>query len=89
MSKLQQHITFVHFLQYLTLVFLIASTVILYIKLNYSMYRFTLIIVSSSLYIVWGIWHHLVDKNLTLKILLEYILIAITVIILTTYILFA
>ena len=83
-----QHITFIYFIQYLVLIFFVISTIFLYINITDDYIREQLIITSSILYILWGIWHHIYDKKFSLKVILEYILIAITVIILSTYNLF-
>lgn len=37
---------------------------------------FKAVVIFASTYIVWGFIHHLRDKSLTLKIMLEYVLIA-------------
>jgi hypothetical protein len=34
----------------------------------------------TSFYIIWGIYHHIVDNSLHLKTLIEYILIGFTII---------
>lgn len=40
--------------------------------------EFIILLVFVSFYIVWGIYHHIVESGLHLKIVLEYILIGFT-----------
>jgi len=40
--------------------------------------EFIILLIFVSFYIVWGIYHHIVESSLHLKIVLEYILIGFT-----------
>ncbi|KKQ01996.1 MAG: hypothetical protein US11_C0002G0055 [Candidatus Roizmanbacteria bacterium GW2011_GWA2_36_23] len=42
--------------------------------------EFILLLIFASFYIIWGIYQHIVDDTLHLKIVIEYILIAFTMI---------
>lgn len=42
--------------------------------------QFIVLLGFSSLYIIWGIYHHIADDTLHLKTVIEYILIAFTIV---------
>ncbi len=50
--------------------------------------EFILLIAFSCFYIIWGIYHHIIEDSLHLKIVLEYILIAFTFIFLLKIVIF-
>jgi len=60
----------------LTVLVSVAITLTLYFNGNKN-YQQTIIIGLSILYIVWGIIHHLKEKTLRARIVLEYVLYAI------------
>lgn len=49
--------------------------------------EFITLLAFSSFYIIWGIYHHLIEDNLHLKIVIEYILIGFTILFLLKLIL--
>lgn len=49
--------------------------------------EFIILLAFSSFYIIWGIYHHLIEDNLHLKIVIEYILIGFTILFLLKIIL--
>ncbi len=70
-------ITLSHFYLPLAIIFL----GLLYLFRSNSLYQVELIIASSIAYITIALLHHHLDKSLTLEIIIEYILIAILVVI--------
>ncbi|QQG44537.1 MAG: hypothetical protein HYW86_01315 [Candidatus Roizmanbacteria bacterium] len=50
--------------------------------------EFLIIFAFTSLYIIWGIYHHIIENTLHLKAVIEYILIAFTLIFLMKIIIF-
>jgi len=50
--------------------------------------EFILLLSFASFYIIWGIYHHFIEDTLHLKIVIEYILIAFTIIFLLKIIIF-
>ena len=50
--------------------------------------EFIILLAFTSFYIIWGIYHHLIEDSLHLKIVIEYILIAFTIIFLLKIIIF-
>jgi len=50
--------------------------------------EFIILLAFTSFYIVWGIYHHIIEDSLHLKIVIEYILIAFTVLFLLKIIIF-
>lgn len=49
--------------------------------------EFIVLLAFSSFYIIWGIYHHLIEDSLHLKIVIEYILIGFTILFLLKLIL--
>ncbi|MCL4364326.1 hypothetical protein M1328_03745 [Patescibacteria group bacterium] len=41
--------------------------------------EFTILLAFASFYIIWGVYHHLIDNSLHLRNVLEYILIGFTI----------
>lgn len=41
---------------------------------------FIILMAFTSVYIIWGIYHHIIDDSIRLKTVLEYILIGFTII---------
>jgi len=41
--------------------------------------EFIILLAFSSFYIIWGVYHHLIEDNFHLKIVIEYILIGFTI----------
>lgn len=50
--------------------------------------EFIVLFAFASFYILWGIYHHIIEETLHLKTVLEYILIAFTIIFLLKIIIF-
>lgn len=50
--------------------------------------EFIMLFAFSSFYIIWGIYHHIIEETLHLKTVIEYILIAFTIIFLMKIIIF-
>ncbi|MFH0979665.1 MAG: hypothetical protein V1803_01825 [Candidatus Roizmanbacteria bacterium] len=50
--------------------------------------EFIIILAFTSFYIIWGIYHHIIEDSLHLKIVIEYILIAFTILFLLKIIIF-
>ncbi|KKQ24334.1 MAG: hypothetical protein US40_C0005G0008 [Candidatus Roizmanbacteria bacterium GW2011_GWC2_37_13] len=50
--------------------------------------EFIILLSFTSFYIIWGIYHHLIEDSLHLKIVIEYILIAFTILFLLKIIVF-
>lgn len=50
--------------------------------------EFIIVFAFTSFYMVWGIYHHIVENTLHLKTVIEYILIGFTIIFLTKIIIF-
>ena len=62
---------------------LITAGVIFLISLNLfkgeRLLEFIILFIFTSFYILWGIYHHIIEDSLHLKIVVEYILIAFTI----------
>ena len=69
-----------HFFDYLLL---FTAGVFFLLGVNYlkgeRLFEFILILAFTSFYIVWGIYHHIIEDTLHLKIVLEYIFIGFTI----------
>ena len=64
-------------LDYLLLTLIVSIAIILTLFFNGNQYYQQLVIIGLSvLYIVWGIIHHLMEKTLQARIVLEYLLYA-------------
>lgn len=50
---------------------------------------FIILMAYASIYIIWGIYHHIIDDSIRLKTVLEYILIGFTIIFLLKLLLVA
>lgn len=50
--------------------------------------EFIILLAFTSFYIIWGIYHHIIEDSLYLKIVIEYILIAFTILFLLKIIIF-
>lgn len=60
---------------YLVLALLVSTAIVLTLYFNGSKFYQEIIIVGLSiLYIVWGVIHHLKEKTLQVRIILEYVL---------------
>lgn len=51
------------------------------------LFEFIILLTFSSFYIIWGVYHHLIDDTLHLKNVIEYILIGFTILFLLKIIL--
>jgi len=62
---------------------LITAGVLFLISLNIfkgeRLLEFVILFIFISFYILWGIYHHIIDDSLHLKVVVEYMLIAFTV----------
>jgi len=62
---------------------LITAGIIFLISLNIfkgeRLLEFIILFIFTSFYILWGIYHHIIEDSLHLKIVVEYILIAFTI----------
>ncbi|MFH0864184.1 MAG: hypothetical protein V1858_03795 [Candidatus Gottesmanbacteria bacterium] len=71
-----------HFWHYLILLMIIAIGGIAFIKQTNIQNRFYIGSLVAIAYVFWGIFHHLMEKNLKLKIVIEYSLIALMAVVL-------
>jgi hypothetical protein len=70
-----------HALDYLVLITAgIFFLVIANISRGERLVQFFTLVAYASFYIIWGVYHHLVEDSLHLKTVIEYILIAFTII---------
>lgn len=66
-----------HIFDYLILIFLMATAVLLMLVYNGNrLYQIAIIITTSLLYILWGILHHQKEDSLHPKVVMEYLLYA-------------
>jgi predicted membrane channel-forming protein YqfA (hemolysin III family) len=66
-----------HIVDYLLLTILVSAAILLILFFNGNQYYQQLTIIGLSvLYIVWGVLHHLKEKTLQARIVLEYVLFA-------------
>jgi len=62
---------------YLILSLIVSTAIVLILYFNGSKYTQQIIIIALSiLYIVWGVLHHLKEKSLQARIIIEYVLFA-------------
>ncbi len=72
-----------HLWQYLILIFSgIIFLILLSVFKSQRLNQFIVFIAFVSFYICWGIYHHITDNRLNLKIVIEYIIIGFIVILL-------
>lgn len=78
-----------HFADYLIL-FTAGAFFLVGIKIfrGEKMIEFILLLAFASFYIIWGIYHHIVENTLRLKTVIEYILIGFIIIFLTKIVIF-
>jgi hypothetical protein len=65
-----------HAVQYVFLVLAFIFSIIILMQLGSVFWKLVTISALSALYLVFGIWHHLEEKNLTSRHTLEYLLIS-------------
>ncbi len=71
-----------HIFHYLILLILISGGLTAFLSSrNYPLIQLLVGIVTSLSYVVWGIVHHFVDRDLSLKIVIEYLAVALFAII--------
>lgn len=71
MRKIKKHINY-----YLILCFVLAVGVIFFLQIDSgSNLKVSFLFTITLFYVLWGIFHHLSKHNLSLKIVIEYILI--------------
>lgn len=67
-----------HLLYYFFLIFILAAGVMLGFRTTYNRtFQIEILVMTSLAYIVWGIFHHVLHHDITLKIVIEYVLIGI------------
>ncbi len=67
--------------QYSLLTLILVSFIFAISQVNSSGYRFILVLATTLVYFLFGILHHLEEKNLTGKIVLEYAAISLLILI--------
>jgi len=71
-----------HFFQYFILLIIVALGAISFIIfIGDKELQFKIILVTSFLYVVWGVVHHFLEKTLYPKIVIEYIAVALLAIV--------
>jgi hypothetical protein len=65
-----------HQTEYLVLFLYTALSLVLFLGYSQNTQRFTIIALYAGFYFSWSIIHHLINKNLSLMIFLEYLLIS-------------
>ena len=71
-----------HFFHYFILLMIIFSGLAAFFSFrNYPMVQLLVGIVTALSYVIWGIVHHFVDKDLNVKVIIEYLAVAIFAII--------
>ncbi len=71
-----------HIFHYIILVIILSTGISMYIYFrSYPVLQLIIGIATSLFYVLWGIVHHYVDNDLSLKIVVEYLSIAIFAII--------
>ncbi len=67
-----------HLLYYIFLLFLLSIGILLGFQTAYNRsLQIEVLILTALAYISWGIFHHVVEHNITAKIVIEYVLIGI------------
>ncbi len=81
MKKVMYDVTH-HVFHYIILVMIITGGLSAFFSFrNYPMIQLLIGITTSLLYAVWGMVHHLVDRDLSIQIIIEYLAVAIFAII--------
>ncbi len=71
------------YIYFLTLFLVLALSIwLFYLLAGFPRKQFVLIILAAIFYFIWGVVHHLIKGDFHLKIMLEYLLIAILAVIL-------
>lgn len=71
-----------HIFHYLILFLIIFSGMAAFFSFrNYPVVQLLIGVVTALFYVIWGIVHHFVDKDLSVKIVIEYLAVAIFAII--------
>ena len=75
-----------HLLQYglLILAFVVFSLILF--QLTNFLAKFTIICLLSGFYLLWGIWHHYEEKNLTWAHVLEFLAISVLIFAVLTFV---
>lgn len=71
------HYLFHHVTQALLLVIIFVTGILVFAQMDQIISRFGLLVVLAALYFVFGIFHHLEEKNLTTSIVAEYLIVSI------------
>lgn len=66
-----------HISQLILLLIALLTGVMVFVKIDQILVKLILISILAFLYFLFGIFHHLLEKNLNLWLVLEYLLIAI------------
>lgn len=65
-----------HIFYYIALIGFVSFCTILTLRLSFDKYiQSSIVVLMAFFYVIWGIFHHFVNHNLTRKIVIEYILI--------------
>jgi len=71
-----------HFWQYLVLsLILIFGVVSFFLALGNKQLQFKIVVATAFLYVLWGIVHHLLEKDLYFHLVIEYIVVALLAIV--------
>lgn len=65
-----------HLFQYALLILIVLVGAFAFFSLESSFERFVVVFSLTALYVIWGIWHHYEERNLTLEVMLEYVVMA-------------
>lgn len=66
-----------HFFQYFTLLLILSLGVFGFIlSIGNKSLQFKIVLITSFLYVIWGIVHHFFEKTLYPKIVIEYVAVA-------------
>ncbi|MDE2589433.1 MAG: hypothetical protein KGL95_07185 [Patescibacteria group bacterium] len=77
-----------HFLYYLSLAAILAACVLLIAFLkNQKSLQVAVVILMALFYVIWGVVHHAIEHSFSIKIMLEYIAIALLSISLVLFVL--
>lgn len=89
LTRLLSHEAQKHLFDYLILI-----TAGIFFLLGISLFKgerfmeFIILVAFTSLYVVWGIYHHIIEGTLHLKTVIEYVLISFTILFLMKIIIF-
>lgn len=79
------NISFKGIFQYIVLIIVFCFTALAFSQVYTNLERFLIIVITSIIYVLWGIWHHWNREKLHKNVLIEYILVALLVILLSAF----